>query len=554
MFNMNDSFTPIIRQWNEIDKNNLIETIIPSKSSLEETQQLFQSSKAQLQSLTKLFYSKNTENYPRDDGITLLGKYNDIFSILSSKTKENEASVAELFTKLATVDDPSIIIQMTISKLKAIPNFNEGYEEIQKQTETEREKSENVAKLLEKLNDLKKKCDEQISIAQKTAISQFQIDLDLSLSEYQTKKQHTKSELKEIQSKYNSLTLQKEMKLNELKTKEMEIEQNFSNRQEQIDSLVSELNEATKLYQETESQQKEIEESRSIINLENQLGQINKETKEVDDQLDELKWKIEETHKPQKNQDHFQETISHMHDSIKSIEKVINEVPQKAEFEKLKNETKRIQNILEKEKKKRNCESNLNEFELDIKSKKSELDSQNQIFNDLKSKYLVEKSRIDSLVLEIENDHPDNELISVFLSQINDIQKSIENNRNLSAILLQQNQIKLQSKEKLENEVTDLKNRVRNNENVIFDSENPGYSFSRFKSSDHNYDYFGEESHEDTSFEAIDRFFNSTNLKSYCTQISNTVKTSSRNSKFIRYGLFIFILLIHLFLIYIVFM
>lgn len=573
-----DSLTSVVQQWKEVNSNELLNSILPSENKIEESNIYFQSSKTDLQSITKEFRKNHLEKIPRDDGISLLNQYDKIYSSMIIKSKENDSSLAECYTKLATVDNPSGILQLTSSTIKSIPDFNFQKSEILQEVENERKKGEIASSLLKTLNNLKKESDEQIAVAKKTAVSQSKIDFEVSLSEFQTKLKNAQNSLKSAKLEYNSLSLLKESKANELKSKESDIDMKFSARQEQIETLQNELNDTRQTLTETEKKQEEIEKSGSISELNDMIQKVNSQIDDLDNKANEIRNEIVLKRNERQNlNEKLNQKMNELKNSIDVIEKSLSELPSQSQWSQIKNSYEKVKIINEKQKQKENLQNESIRIENEIEKKKSQLETKNQELSKIKVQYESEKKNINDAIehfksaaqkpssnsIQKTESEKNCELISIIQSQIENLIQSEENNVKYASLLKQQNQLKRSTKETLENEVNQLKKQLKtvNRNNGSFDPENPQLIVSTTVIEDEGDEELARRrkrrrkrmrerwendiGNENESFFSSDNFKNE-NINVFCEKASNTVNDLCASSRFFRLSIFIFILCLHL--------
>lgn len=571
-----DSLTSVVQQWKEVNINDLLDSVLPSEETIKNSQNSFQSTKSNLQSATKKIRNSYSNEIPRHEAISLLSQYDSTFQSIKTISKENDNSLAQCYTRLATVDNPSGLLQLTSSTIKSIPDFNFQINEIKQEAENERKKGEIALTLLKTLNDLKKECDEQISIAKNTAASQSKIDFEVSLSEYQSRLKDAQNSLKAVKLEFDSITILKETKINELKTKESEIDMKMTAHQEQIEALQNELNDTNQALNETEKKQEEIEKSGSIVELTNSIQKINDQIDELDNKANEIRNEIFLRRKEKENKNEkLNQKINELKKSIDSIEKLLSELPSQSQWSQIKNSYEKIKIINEKEKKKEILQNEACQVGKEVESRRSQLNSKNQDLLKIKKQFESEKKNINDAIdhfksttttdstnkKESENNR---ELISIIQTQIENLIQSDENNVKYSLLLKQQNQLKRSTKETLENEVNHLKKQLKNvnkNNNMNFDPENPQLIVSTTIADDEDDEEIvrsrkrrrkrlRERSEVGSENFFTSDYFKNDKINDFCEKASNTVNDLCILSRPFRFSVFIILILFHLIILF----
>lgn len=272
-----DSLTSVVQQWKEVDTNEILNSILPSEKTIKDNKKFLQSFKSSLQLETKKVRNNYSNEIPRQEAIALLVQYDSTFQSIRETSKENDNFLAQCYTRLATVDDPSGLLQLTSSAIKTIPDFNFQINEIKQEAENEMKKGEIALALLKTLN---------------AAASQSKIYFEVSLSEFQSRLKNAQNSLKSVKLEFDSISILKETKINEIKSKESEIDTKLTAHQEQIEALQNELNDTNQALIETEKKQEEIEKNGSITDLTNSIQNINDQIDELDKNANEIRNEI----------------------------------------------------------------------------------------------------------------------------------------------------------------------------------------------------------------------------------------------------------------------
>ncbi|OHT04504.1 hypothetical protein TRFO_28017 [Tritrichomonas foetus] len=428
--------------------------------------------KLSLQSATKEFRSKNQKEIPKQEGLSLLSSYHKHFTNLIMKSKNNDSAIAEAYSRLALTDDPSSILKLTRDTIKSLPNFSQKLNDLKKEVENERKKSETVATLLKTLNDLKKEYGEQVAIVRKTVTSKSQIDADISISEFQRKLRESQNSLRNVLSYHNSVKLQRDEKMGELEMKEADSDNQSMIREEQIRSLKTELNDTTSALNQVERQNEEIERNNKIPELIEEIETLNIQLNNFDQLINELRTKIQEKRNDQdKSSIFFENTISSLQKSIEKIEKELEELPSPAEWQKMKNEYQKIKIFIEKEQTKNEIEQQISQIHHELEIKRKELENKNQEYSKILQNIDKEEKLSQHIIneLKVNSKSSNNEVISVLQSQISDLSLSQNKNMRNVLVLQQENQEKRREKESIEEEIIQLKKQIKN---ANFDPEN----------------------------------------------------------------------------------
>lgn len=569
-----ESLTSVVQQWKDVDTNELLNSVLPSADSIKDSLNSFQSSKSNLQSATKKLRTDYSNEIPRQEAISLLSQYDSVFQSIKTISKENDNSLAQCYTRLATVDNPSGLLQLTSTTIKSIPDFNFQINEIKQEAENERKKGETALALLKTLNDLKKECEEQIEMAKKTAASQSKIDFEVSLSEYQSRLKDAQNSLKSLKLEFDSITILKETKINELKAKESEIDTKFIAHQEQIETLQNELNDTYQALNETEKKQEEIEKSGSISELTNSIQKINEQIDELDNKANEIRNEIilRRKEKESKNEK-LNQKINELKKSIDSVENLLNELPSHSQWSQIKNSYEKIKIIHEKTEKKEKLKNEASQIEKEIEEKKNQLNLKNQDLSKIKNQYESEKKNINDAIEHFKSSSSNSnnktesdknrELISIIQTQIENLIQSEENNVKYSSLLKQQNQLKRSAKETLENEVNQLKKQLKNvnKSNSNFDPENPQLIVSTTVAEDENDEEIvrsrkrrrkrlRERSEFDNENFCTSDYFKNEKINEFCEKASNTVNDLCIISRTFRFSVSLILILFHLIILF----
>ena len=426
---------------------------------------------------------------------------NNEIQILISKYDSYYASIKKLMQKIdsdfvqlnSSIKDPLPLIKTALDSLHKVPIINGEFQKLQEITEKERKKGETVSELLKTLNELKKECDQQVLIAKRSVISQSEIDYEMSLSKYNNQLKEARASLKKAEVEYNELQKSKNIKLNELKLQEDDINAKSIARQEQINSLLSELKETELTLKETEKLHEDIEKNGIIQNLSREIENSELKLQEINESINNVKLELSSVNSSKENEmKELDQKIINLQNSIHSIEEQLEILPSPSEWKKMQMEYEKYKKIMELNEKKLELTKELNQVTEDIQEQKKELVSKNNELNELHEKVEQEKIKLKSIIdtKSLENkkleSNKDNELLSVLRSQIESLTLSKTNNERQLMVLQQNNCILRSEKESLEEQIIQLKKQTKyvnlESHNII-DPENLQISQASYKDS-----------------------------------------------------------------------
>lgn len=466
-----DVFTSLKQKWDDLVTQNLLENVLPTNSSVTTLLESQQKSKEQLIIETKKLRNEFKEEIPKEQGMSLLRMYQNSCQNVYSANKKVNTDIIDIFKKISLIDDLVSTLNSCTMKISENEDLDSVILKLKNDVKDEKMKNIKVAELNETLELLKKEYHEQVKLATQSNETQIKMDFEVSINNYQDKLRNTQKELKNMESNITTLTSKRNDILEKLHQKEIDVDNEISKRNEQIDTYENELKENERLLKETESKNRDNLDKDSYLKLKKQCDEAKEILENITSKCNES-YSLIETKKIS-----IENTYSSLIrkkmiliQSIKTLNDSLNQLPSKDEWEKIKESFNSLDLYIEDEKikndLKENYTTNKNKL-LQLKDKNSEIEKQNlYLMNQIKN----EKEQINNIV---NDDSSTTEIVNILKTQKKSLESACQQIDYEISQVITNNGIKRKEKENMELEIINLKKQV--SEYGIQDPENLQY-------------------------------------------------------------------------------
>lgn len=277
--------------WLSLSQRSLISDVLPTESFIRESTDSLQTVKKSLISKTKDFRASHPQTIPPESALELLTLYQSELSKVRTFVKTAETAIARLFARLVSVDDPAGLLRAIISKLRVLPDFESELSDLKSQAELARQKTGIVSSLRESLSQLKRECEEPVSVAA-AAHSQSLPEWDNSLSELQAQRTAAELSLKALEAEVRLKSERRDDSVRLLRETELSVDRSASLRRDQLELSKSSLREVETTAEEFARLQVSAVESGIVLETQRKLLETQSEIQMIDGRLAALQREI----------------------------------------------------------------------------------------------------------------------------------------------------------------------------------------------------------------------------------------------------------------------
>lgn len=408
-----------------------------------------------------------------DETLSVMSRYRDAALRARAASADVDREICAIWAQLSLLKDPITVIDAGIAEIVGHEDMEAVIEGLKADVRSEKTKSQRVSKLNEELNALKKEFHGHVELATKSTEAQMKVDFEVSLADYKDKLWNSQRELKNMENTMESLTSKRNSIVEKLRKKEIDVDNEISERSERLDTFENEL-------KENEILLNEIEEKNSKNLDEESFNKLQKQCKECEEKLEDITSKCNEINTQKINNEAKYSSLmkekSILLQSVETLRNTLNQLPSKDEWEKIKERYDSLELYKENEKIKNKLKEKYLNYKNELSQLKddtSEITKQNM---ELKKQLNDEKTQIENIVSD-NSSNSTTEAVNLLKLQKKSLEMECQQIDYKISQKMTNNTIKRKEKENQDLELINLKKQI--SQFAIQDPETLKYTTSK---------------------------------------------------------------------------